>query len=117
MSLYADLSGNGKGAYAQKAVAGAFTAAGQSDSLALDLRGRRGSPSTINLSLWGTFVGTVKPERSFDNGTTWTPLTALGSAIAFTAPASETFEEGESVALYRLNCTAYTSGTINYRMN
>ena len=71
----------------------------------------------FNMSLWGTFVGTVQLERSFDNGVTFLPLTALGTAITFTAPATEVFNEPESGVQYRLNCTAFTSGTINYRLS
>jgi hypothetical protein len=97
-------------------VTGSFAATGQ--SAAITVKGvddQRGHP--INISLWGTFVGTVQVERAFDGGSNWLPLTALGSAIAFTGPVSEVFEEGEAGVQYRLNCTAYTSGTINYRMS
>jgi len=100
---------------AQKLVS-SFTATGQSSSFLPD-----GVDDLIsrpfNLSIWGTFVGTVQLERSFDNGVTWLPLTALGSSLAFTAPCSETFTECEASVIYRLNCTAYTSGTINYRLS
>ena len=86
-----------------------FTGTGQSASMSI-----RGS---FNFSLWGTFAGTVRIERSFDNGTTWLPMTVLGSAVTFTGPATETFEEPEAGVLYRVNCTAFTSGTINYRVS
>lgn len=53
----------------------------------------------------GTFVGTVTPQVSQD-GVTWAPfgtaLTAPGSAVQLDAP----------FKYIRLNCTAYTSGTI-----
>lgn len=71
----------------------------------------------FNLTLTGPFVGTVVVERSFDDGTTYVPLTALGSAISFTTPCSETFEECENGVRYRVNCTAFTSGTITYRLS
>lgn len=72
----------------------------------------------FNVSLWGTFVGTVSLERSFDLGTTWLPLTANGVSIeSFTAPCSEQLQEDELKVQYRFNCTAYTSGTINYRLS
>jgi hypothetical protein len=98
-------------------ITGSLTGVGTSGS---------GSPEEIfsvdgaapfNFSLWGSFVGTVVLERSFDQGMTWLPLTALGSAISFTAPCSETFEEPEFGVQYRVHCTAYTSGTINYRLS
>lgn len=93
-------------------VSGAFTGTGQSAAI---------SPipeQGFNVSLWGTFVASVRLERSLDNGTTWLPITAGGSAMfTWTSPASEENEEPESGALYRLNCTAYTSGTVNYRIS
>lgn len=94
------------------AVAATFTATGVSASFAPV--SRRG----FNVSLWGTFVGAVRLERSFDGGTTWLPLTAAGIALyAWTAPASEIAEEPETGVIYRLSCTAFTSGTINYRVS
>ena len=75
-------------------------------------------PAELNVSIWGTFSASVRLERSFDGGTTWLPLTAAGySMYAWTAPASETLEEVEANVLYRFDCTAYTSGTINYRLS
>lgn len=95
----------------------AFTATGQSAAFLPDGIGDSLTRS-FNISVWGTFVGTVQLERSFDNGTTWLPLTAGGTQIEkFTAPASESVDEFEVGVLYRLNCTAYTSGTINYRLS
>lgn len=93
-------------------IRGAFTATGNSENFRRD-PGR----GAFNMSLWGTFVGTVIPERSFDGGDTFLPLTALGSSISFTAPCTEIFEEPEAGVLYRLRCSAYTSGTINYRLS
>jgi hypothetical protein len=97
-------------------VSSTFTGTGQSASFLIKgVDDRR--PTSFNLSLWGTFVGTVQLERSFD-GSTWLPLTANGTQIyKFTAPCSEPVEESEIGVLYRLNCTAYTSGTINYRLS
>lgn len=97
-------------------VTGSFAATGQSAGITVKgVDDQRAHP--LNISLWGTFVATVQVERSFDNGTTWLPLTALGSSIPFTAPASEVFDEGETGVQYRLNCTSYTSGTVNYRLS
>ena len=72
----------------------------------------------INVSVWGTFVGTAQLQRSFDSGVTWLPLTSGGtSAFSYTAPASEVANEPEAGVEYRIACTAYTSGTINYRIS
>lgn len=93
-------------------VASSFTATGQSANFT-PIAGR-----PFNISLWGTFVGSVQLERSFDNGSTWLPITAAGTQIfVWSASASESNEESEFGVIYRLNCTAYTSGTINYRLS
>jgi hypothetical protein len=93
-------------------VAATFTGTGHSASFS-PLSGRG-----FNVSLWGTFVGTVQLERSFDGGTTWLPITAAGTQLyAWTAPASESASDDETGVLYRLNCIAYTSGTVNYRVS
>lgn len=67
-----------------------------------------------------TFSGTIQLERSFDGGRTWIVCNIGAGALAqFTAgtPVSITFGEPERQMLYRLNCTAYSSGTINYRVS
>lgn len=93
-------------------VTGTFTATGASTSFT-PVAGRG-----FNASLWGTFSGSVRLERSFDAGTTWLPLTAAGNALyVFTAAGSEVAEEPETGVLYRLSCTAFSSGTINYRIS
>lgn len=67
------------------------------------------------------FVGTVQLERSFDAGATWL-VCNVGSG-GFLAqwnagtPVNLTFGEPEKNVLYRLNCVAYTSGTISYRIS
>ncbi len=89
---------------------GSFAATGQSAPVVLY--------GDFNVSLWGAFVGTVALERSFDGGTTWLPVSsAAGTAASWTAPVSTTWTEPEHNVAYRLNCTAYTSGTINYRLS
>lgn len=73
----------------------------------------------FNLFVYGTFVGTVRLERSFDGGTTWVPCTvdAAGDYASYSVPASLTVTEAENGMLYRINCTAYTSGSISYRLS
>lgn len=72
----------------------------------------------FNVSVYGTFVGTAVLERSFDAGTTWVPVLRSGgnTAVSYTAPSSENFTETEKAASHRLRCSAYTSGTISYRL-
>jgi hypothetical protein len=66
----------------------------------------------FNVHGFGVFVGTVRLEKSIDNGANWRPLTLAGVATStWTAPWSERQIESEQGVLYRYNCTAYTSGT------
>ncbi len=97
------------------AVTGSLTATGQSASFQPIIRER--AWGGFNLEIRGTFVGTVVLQRSFDSGSNWVSLTALGAAIAWTAPCSEYFEENEAGTIYRVNVTAYTSGTVTYRLS
>lgn len=62
----------------------------------------------FNLSLLDFGTATIDLQRSF-NGTDW------GTVESFTSDAEKAGQSHES-ASYRLNCTAYTSGTIKYRM-
>lgn len=96
-----------------KAVTGTFAATGQSASLK-PVR-NEGTSEKFNVDLSGaSFVGvTIAVQRSFDNGVTWVDLTGY----SYTAPASVIIEEPEEGVLYRLNCSAYTSGTVNYRLS
>ena len=66
--------------------------------------------------------GTVVLQASYDGGTTWigVPATDSGTTVSVnTATAAGMFRvtEVEPGVLYRANCTAYTSGSINYRIS
>jgi hypothetical protein len=66
------------------------------------------------------FSATIQLERSFDGGSTFIAcnLGTAGTIASWTAgPISFTFGEPERQTLYRFNCLAYTSGTINYRIS
>lgn len=67
------------------------------------------------------YVGSVQLERSFDGGSTWicANVGGGGALAQYSAgtPVSLAFGEPEKNVLYRWNCTAYTSGTINYRLS
>lgn len=92
-------------------VAGTFTATGSSP----DLQANGG----MNVTISGTFVATLRLRRSFDGGTTWFVVwTPDGQTErTHTAPISYwTFEPEEGV-LYDLECSAFTSGTVNYRLS
>jgi hypothetical protein len=86
---------------------GSFSATGVSPSFAVK--------GDFGLQISGTFVGTVVLERSLDDGANWIVPTAAGNQLySFTAPASEDLSAPEYGDLFRLHCTAYTSGTINF---
>jgi hypothetical protein len=84
-------------------VTGTFGATGSSTPIA-------GSPTrrSMGLSLSGTWAGTVNLEWSFDGGETYTVLEA------FTANAAKIAECPSDLILYRVTCSAYTSGSVVY---
>lgn len=105
---------------ASAVVTGTFTAAGQSASFSFW--------GPFNVVIYGSngpngnWNATVRLERSFDGGTTWVVCGIGGAgqqAIWNTAnqDVSVVAGEPERGVAYRLNCTAYTSGTINYRLS
>lgn len=72
----------------------------------------------FNVSVWGTFDATVALERSFDGGSSWIRVTfSDGNAITYTAAASAVWSEPEFGVSFRLRCSAYTSGSINWRLS
>lgn len=105
---------------ANAVVSGSFTATGQSGSFMAwgKFNVVFGGASGPN----GSWNATVRIERSFDGGTTWYIVGVGGSgtqAIYSTAnqDVSVVVDEPELGVLYRLNCSAYASGTINYRVS
>lgn len=68
-----------------------------------------------------SYTGSVQIERSLDGGATWLlcNIGGSGSLAVYAAgtPISLTFGEPERNVLYRLNCTAFTTGPINYRIS
>lgn len=67
------------------------------------------------------YVGSIQLERSFDGGSEYYPcnIGGGGQLAQWTAgtPVSVSFSEPEREVLYRVNVTAYSSGTINYRIS
>lgn len=94
-------------------VSGTFAAIGQGAPLATDLI------SDINISLAGPFVGTVQIERRFAGDVNWYPIArdATGAVSSFSAPTSISLKETEGDVSYRLNCTAFSSGSIAWRIS
>ena len=66
--------------------------------------------TSFNLSLFGTWTGSVQVQRSFDAGTTW-----LDRGAPDTANIESVIAEPERGVSYRLDITR-TTGTIDYRL-
>lgn len=68
---------------------------------------------TFNLSVSGTWVGTVTLQRSFDGGSTWLDV------ASWTANVETTVETPESGVLWRLGIKSgnFTSGTAVVRLS
>ena len=100
-------------------IAGTFSATGQSATFAPLVGSRNTNSGQFNVSVSGTFVATFQLQRSFDNAVTWIVCSSdsAGTAASWTAPFSVVVEEPEAGVLYRLACTAYTSGTATYRLS
>lgn len=101
------------------AVTGSFGATGNGSSFvpepAVDLKHVVG----FNVSVYGTFVGTAVLEKTYDAGVNWIPVLRPGgnTAVSYTTPSTEVLYEPEDSVAYRLRCSAWTSGTINYRLS
>lgn len=98
-------------------VIGSFTATGVSEWFKPSMRTM--AWAHLNISASGTFVATIKIERSFDGGTTAFVCSSdsADTEASFTAPFSVVAEEPSAGVLYRLNCPAYTSGAVAYRIS
>lgn len=101
-----------------RATAGTLTSAAAGDAFQLTEQPKSNDPGRINVTVWGTFSATVQIERSFD-GSTWHAVSkdVDGTAASYTAGFSLVVAEPELGVRYRINCTAFTSGTINYRIS
>lgn len=84
----------------QHSAVGTLSSTGVSSSVPISLKG--------SLSLIGTFDATVLLERSADGGTTW------GVVDTYTAAVEATIDGSKIEYLYRVRCSVYNSGNINY---
>lgn len=106
----------------QQTVSGTFTGTGSSGSfkpIPQAPQAHERGTGYFNITLGGTFNATVAIKRSFDDGATWNTVSrdASGLAAEYTAPISVVCIEPEQDVIYKLECTAYASGTVNYRIS
>lgn len=92
-------------------VTGSSTATGASEA--------RVFTGTFNVTLRVPGTQTFQLQRSFDGGTNWDTVSkdADGNAASYTVSCSFTLFEPEEGVLWRVNCSAYTSGTGVYRIS
>lgn len=99
-------------------VSSSFAATGQSASFQPTIRER--SWGQFNITLSGAGTATIQLERSLDGGSTWAAIYAAGVQLyvwSYTGTnIAEVAEENERGALYRLNCTVWTSA-VSYRIS
>lgn len=92
-------------------VASVFNAVGRSPIF------RPVAGKAFNITLWGGNAN-VRLERTFNDGTTWHPLTADGNALmSFSGPVSEQWSEPQAGVGYCLNCTTAPSSPVNYLLS
>lgn len=95
----------------RQSLTGQFTGAGAGASMSFT--------GTYNVTISGTFVAAVALQRSFDQGVTWHTMAndVYGTPASFTGPITFIAFEAEDGVLHRLNCTSWTSGTIDWRLS
>jgi len=89
---------------------GTFTATGQSATVYLS--------DNYSFSLSGTWAGTVELQRYDTESAEWVTVSAptTNGLASFTANIIMNGEEVNARTPYRVNCTAFTSGTIKYNL-
>lgn len=73
----------------------------------------------FNVFISGTFSATAQLEKSYNGGSTWVVCStdASGTAASYSSSVSVIGFEPELGVEYRVNCTAFTSGTMNWRVS
>ena len=95
-------------------VTGTFSATGAGDSIKVDRYN-----GNFNISLQNFGVATVVLQRSFDRHSVDDDATATWEDVtdgSFNADVSKSGYEPEDKVYYRFNCTAWTSGDIDYHI-
>ena len=101
-----------------------------SDVLAGTISGTAGSTASntsfkamfgrFNASLYGTWVGTVQLQKSYDAGATWlaTQKDVNGTSGTYTTNVIAIWDEPEPGVYYRWQCTvALSSGSVSWRLS
>jgi hypothetical protein len=96
-------------AYLEAQVAGNATLTGSLSAVGFS-ETRKVTRKRYNMSVWGTFTGTIQLQRSFDDGATWLVCKEASG------PYEGVGIEVEAQVQYRFEVTAHTSGTINFRL-
>ena len=93
-------------------IGGIINGAGATEAVNLGGRGNA-------LLAFGGGVATISLEKSFDKGGTWHVASkdSVPNPAIFESDFNGVIEEYEEGVLYRFNCTAYSSGNINYRIS
>ncbi len=89
-------------------IEGTFTSTGTSSTLEVQL------DRSLDFTTHGIWTGTVLLQRSFDDGSTWKDVYPLSSKDDGNVTLAET--ETVDDALYRVNMSSYTSGTMTYNL-
>ena len=93
-------------------VEGTFTGTGVSEGVPIQ--------GHANVLIGGSFVATIQVQKSFDGGDNWFIVSrdSAGALAEYTSPGfNGTIIEPESQILYRLECTAFTSGSVVFRIS
>lgn len=117
-SEYPVLDGNGATIVAKEfgnrgthSVNGSFAQAGTSAVINVPPKGEEATEVHMTLGSQGdTWVANVNLEKSYDGFVT--PIVIA----TYTAPDDQIYIEVEQGVQFRMNCTAFTSGPINYRL-
>lgn len=90
-------------------MSGSFTATGNSEEF--------GANGPLKVYIGGTFVGTVVLEAKGPANVGWVPVSIdMSNNFQATAPGSWRVDECVELTRYRLRCSAFTSGQINYAL-
>lgn len=75
----------------------------------------------FNVTVFGTYSGSITLERSFnydvDDPSSATWIEVVSNSTRLLVGPSFIWNEPEYYVIYRLRCTDFTSGTINYRIS